>query len=128
MELDFDAAPADDSNNACVSCGSPEIGTLWPADQRPGTRFQRHRSARQVSSGGAVSAPGRADGVFLRARHHLVPVPRRRTGGVENQGAQLAAGEALLLEADATTQNVVLSGGGELVLVKLRRNGSAPSA
>jgi len=40
---------------------------------------------------------------------------------LKNAGATLEAGDALLLESDASTHSAVLSGGGEAVLVKLVR-------
>jgi environmental stress-induced protein Ves len=41
------------------------------------------------------------------------------------EGAQLAAGDSLLLPADRGTRNVVLTGGGDVVVVKLTRVAAA---
>lgn len=39
----------------------------------------------------------------------------------DNDDTQIQAGESLMLEADDNTRNVVINGGGELVLVKIAR-------
>ena len=128
MQLDFDAAPAE------------------RLDQR--LRFARF-SGDWLTRGRLLSGPVRDFNVIVRRETFAAEALYRPLVGpmvffsepgttwflylvggqaaLKNHAAQLAAGEALLLEADSANQNVVLSGGGELVLVKLRRNDAASS-
>ena len=128
MQLDFDAAPAE------------------RLDQR--LRFLKFSGDWQTR-GRLISGPVRDFNVIVRRAAFSAEVLYRPLVGpmvffseadttwflylvggqatLKNHAVQVESGEALLLEPDGANQNAVLSGGGELVLVKLVRAGPPAS-